>query len=181
MNGFSPECVFFKITWIGKRFKTFFTSKWLLRWVLSWDDWENDLKHSLQINGFSLEWVLRCALRLSDAEKALEQSLQRNGCPLYWMCSNVSIKILNPESENDLKHSLQVNGLSPEWVLRWVLSSDDWENDLEHSLQVNGFSPERVLRWVLSSCFNVVIKIAWIGKWFKTFFTSKWPLSRMGS
>ena len=43
---------FFKITWIGKRFKTFFTSKWLLRWVLSWDDWENDLKHSLQIKGF---------------------------------------------------------------------------------------------------------------------------------
>ena len=54
-----------------------------------------------------------------------------------------------PESENDLKHSLQVNGLSPEWVLRWVLSSDDWENDLEHSLQINGLSPECVLRCLL--------------------------------
>ena len=43
------------------------------------DDWENDLEHSLQINGFSLELVLRCALRLSGTEKALEQSLQMNG------------------------------------------------------------------------------------------------------
>ena len=34
----------------------------------------------------------------------------------------------------DLKHTLQVNGLSPEWGFRWVLSSDDWENDLEHCL-----------------------------------------------
>ena len=83
--------------------------------------------------------------------------------------------------ENDLKHSLQVNGLSPEWGFRWVLSLDDWENDLEHSWQVNGFSPEWVLRWVLSSCSNVFIKIAWIGKWFKTFFTSKWLLSWMSS
>ena len=48
-------------------------------WVLSSDDWENDLEHSLQINGFSLELVLRWALRLSDTEKALGQSLQMNG------------------------------------------------------------------------------------------------------
>ena len=54
-----------------------------------------------------------------------------------------------PESENDLKHSLQVNGLSPEWAFRWVLSSDDWGNDLEHSLQINGLSPECVLRCLL--------------------------------
>ena len=54
-----------------------------------------------------------------------------------------------PESENDLKHSLQVNGFSPKWVLRWVLSSEDWENDLEHSLQINGLSPEGVLRCLL--------------------------------
>ena len=54
-----------------------------------------------------------------------------------------------PESENDLKHSLQVNGFSPKWVRRWVLSSEDWENDLEHSLQINGLSPEGVLRCLL--------------------------------
>ena len=30
-----------------------------------------------------------------------------------------------PELENDLKHYLQVNGLSPEWGFRWVLSLDD--------------------------------------------------------
>ena len=54
-----------------------------------------------------------------------------------------------PESENDLKHSSQVNGFSPEWVFRWVLSSDDWGNDLEHSLQINGLSPECVLRCLL--------------------------------
>ena len=55
---------------------------------------ENDLKHSLQVNGFSPEWVLQWVLRF-------------------------------PDDENDLWHSLQVYGC--------VLSSDDWENDLEHS------------------------------------------------
>ena len=51
-----------------------------------------------------------------------------------------------PESENDLKHSLQVNGLSPECVLRCLLRLPESENDLKHSLQVNGFSPKWVLR-----------------------------------
>ena len=50
-----------------------------------------------------------------------------------------------PEIENDLEHSLQINGFSPECVLRWVLRLSDSENYLEHSLQVNGFSPEWVL------------------------------------
>ena len=54
-----------------------------------------------------------------------------------------------PESETVFNHSLQANGFSPEWVLRWVLSSKDWENDLEHSLQINGLSPECVLRCLL--------------------------------
>ena len=77
-------------------------------WVLSSDDWENDLEHSLQINGFSLELVLRCALRLSDTEKALEQS--------EWMVSLLNVFFLRlPESEKDLKHSLQVNGFLGEF------------------------------------------------------------------
>ena len=53
------------------------------------------------------------------------------------------------EVVNDLEHSLQVHNFSPEWVLRWILISPDVVNDLEHSLQVNGFFPEWVLRWVL--------------------------------
>ena len=44
--------------------------------------------------------------------------------------------------ENALEHSLQINGFSPECVLKWVVSLPDSENDLEHSLQTNGFSPE---------------------------------------
>ena len=51
--------------------------------------------------------------------------------------------------ENYLEHSLQVNGFSPEWVLKWPLKLPNPENDLEHSSQVYGFSPECVLRWVL--------------------------------
>ena len=70
-----------------------------------------------------------------------------------------------PESESDLKHSLQVNDFSPEWVLQWVLRFAADENDLCHSLQVYSFSPECVLMWVLSSD-------DW-EKWFGTFFTNK--------
>ena len=84
MNGFSTECV--------------------LMCLLRLPESENDLKHYLQVNGFSPEWVLQWVLRFPD--------------------------------ENYLWHSLQVYGFSPEWVLMWVLSSDDWENDLEHSLQM---------------------------------------------
>ena len=142
----------FKFGWLRKWFGTLFINKWLLSWMGS-------------------EVCLKIVWRWESP-----WTIFTNEWFLSWMCL-----LRLPESENDLKHSLQVNGLSPEWVLRWVLSSDDWENDLEHSLQVYGFSPEWVLRWVLSSCSNVFIKIAWIGKWFKTFFTSKWLLSRMGS
>ena len=55
------------------------------------------------------------------------------------------------EVVNDLEHSLQVHNFSPEWVLRWILISPDVVNDLDHSLQVNGFFPEWVLRWILRS------------------------------
>ena len=48
--------------------------------------------------------------------------------------------------ENDLEHTLQTNGLSPECVLRCLLRLPESENDLKHSLQANGFSPEWVLR-----------------------------------
>ncbi len=50
------------------------------------------LEQSLQMNGFSTECVLMCLLRLHESENDLELH----------------------ESENDLKHSLQVNGFSPE-------------------------------------------------------------------
>ena len=135
-----------------------FSPEWVFRWVLSSDDWGNDLEHSLQINGFSPKCVLRLVLRWADVE-------------------------------NDLEHSLQINGLSPDCFLRCSLRLPESENlrklrkwigTFFTSRRLYGFSPEGVLRWVLSSCSNVVIKIAWIGKWFKTFFTSKWPLSRMG-
>ena len=45
-----------------------------------------------------------------------------------------------PDSENDLEHSLQINGFSPECVLRCILMLPDIENDNEHSLQINNFS-----------------------------------------
>ena len=48
-----------------------------------------------------------------------------------------------------MEHSLKINGLSPECVLRWVLRLSDVENDLEHTLQTNGLSPEFVLRCLL--------------------------------
>ena len=48
-----------------------------------------------------------------------------------------------------MKHSLQINCFSPEWVLMCVLRLPDWLNDLEHSLQINGCSPEWVLMCVL--------------------------------
>ena len=38
--------------------------------------------------------------------------------------------------ENALEHSLQINGFSPDWVLRCVLRSPDLVNALEHSLQI---------------------------------------------
>ena len=55
--------------------------------------------------------------------------------------------------------------------LKWVLNTMGFKISLEQSLQMNGF-----LYWM---CSNVSIKIAWIGKWFKTFFTSKRLLSWM--
>ena len=96
--------VSFKFGWLRKWFGTFFTNKWLLAWIVSevclkivWH-WESPW--TIFTNEWFLSWM--CWLRL-------------------------------PKSENDLKHSLQVNGLSPQLVLQWGLSSDDWENDLEHS------------------------------------------------
>ena len=53
-----------------------------------------------------------------------------------------------PASVNNLGHTLQVNGLSPECVLMCVLRVTDNENDLEQSLQANDLSPELVLRWI---------------------------------
>ena len=55
----------------------------------------------------------------------------------------------SPDVVNDLEHSLQVNGLSPECVLRCLFRLPVAENDLEHSLQINGLSPEGVLRCLL--------------------------------
>ena len=48
-----------------------------------------------------------------------------------------------------MEHSLQINGLSPQCVLGWVLRLSDVENDLEHTLQTKGLSPECVLRCLL--------------------------------
>jgi hypothetical protein len=45
----------------------------------------------------------------------------------------------------DLAHWSQLNGLSPVWILKWMLRDQSWEKWFFYKL--HGFSPVWVLRW----------------------------------
>ena len=99
--------MYFQSTWCSKWLGTFFTSKWLLpwmsnRWILRLLDCENDLEHSLQVNGFSPEWVLRWLLRSPDLVNELEHSLQINGFSPEWVLRWI---LRSPNVVNELEHS----------------------------------------------------------------------------
>ena len=96
----------------------------------------NDFKHSLQVYGFTLECVLWCILRLPASVNNLEFFLQANDFSpelvLRWIL-RLHASLYDSE-----------DGLSTECVLRWILSLPASANILGHSLQVNGVSPEYV-------------------------------------
>ena len=77
-----------------------------------------------------------------------KQGLEGNGWTLFtrkgllsWMSFLMFLYI---DSENDFEHYLQVNGISPECILRWVLQLPELKNYFENCLQINGFSPAHI-------------------------------------
>ena len=163
--------VFIKIAWIGKWFKTFFTSKWLLSWMsptmgfkISW--WRKWL-----VTFFTSIWLLsRMGSYVSFKFGWLRKwfgTFFTNKWVLTWIGSEVCLKIVwHWESPWTI--------FTNEWFLSWMclLRLPESENDLKHSLQVRPLSP-------FSS--TVGFKFGWLRKWFGTFFKNKWPLSWMCS
>ena len=107
-------------------------SVWVFKCLFRWLDWEKNLEHCLQGNGFSPVCVLRCFFKSPFWENDFEHSLHVNGfspeCVLWWL-----LRLL--ASENDLEHSLQLNGFSPVCVLRWAFILLELEKLLGHCSQ----------------------------------------------
>lgn len=92
----------------------------------------------------SLTWLRRCETKWPFEMKSFGHRSQRNGrsafTPLLWLRW---WKSRFPLSGNDFPHVSQAYGRSPVWQrLIWLTSDSLRENDLLHTVQINGLSGE---------------------------------------
>ena len=66
------------------------------------------MEHSLQINGLSPEGVLRCLLRLPESEDDLKHSLQANGFIICSNCRSIVFCMLGPSLMNQNRFCFEV-------------------------------------------------------------------------
>lgn len=131
--------------------------------------WLNRSRHNLHSYGFSPLCIRKCLVRVLLSEKAflhrrhLKIVLTVGHMTWTWSILQTHLYGLSPEwvliwvvteelCENLLSQTGHLNGFSPEWVRTCAVKLAAWENDLLQSLHRNGFSPLCVLKWV----FNVL-------------------------